>query len=484
MSEAQGLLQRITTFRQRLEATPYLVPEAVAVDPQVRRSLEAETEAFRWRLREWLSGGSAAEGPPLPRLTGPARRLLVEARQLLVRQRAFTTDPFFAGIAAVPGTDDPLVTYHAETVAVLDSAVRLAQSLAESPALQMKQCAGLEGLLGVVAERLTVQERTLARRKAEAGRVDRLAAVYTSLAADRAAAGDLPAVATLAEELLEDGWAGRPLRFVHVAADSAAAYPGAATFPVPIRFLAAHAINVAQVVARVVAGDSEWSVRPLPAVVAALLLDCGMAVVPAAVVTRPGGLTPGERRVVEAHPQVGAEAIRRHFPDLAPLTDAIAAHHERYDGSGYPAGLTGPQTPSLARLLAIADVYAALNEPRPHRPAHDSRTALTETLLLAEHGQLDPTRAGLLVRLAFYPVGTVVELTDGRLAVVAANHPDPRDARLPARPVVAVLTGPDGRLLPRPEHLDLAAIDRGGILRTAPADRRRQLLASRYPDLC
>jgi hypothetical protein len=129
-------------------------------------------------------------------------------------------------------------------------------------------------------------------------------------------------------------------------------------------------------------------------------------------------------------------------------------------------------------------VYAALNEPRPHRRARDGRSALTETLLLAEHGQLDRDYAACLVRLSFYPVGTVVELTDGRIGTVVANHPNPADSRAPGRPVVAVLADADGVLLPHPEHVDLATAEQGSILRAVPTDRRRKVLGSRYPDLC
>ncbi len=102
---------------------------------------------------------------------------------------------------------------------------------------------------------------------------------------------------------------------------------------------------------------------------------------------------------------------------------------------------------------------------------------------MAEHGLLDRDYAAHLVRLSFYPVGTVVELTDGRVGVVVANHPNPDDPRAPGRPVVAVLASVDGALLPHPEHVDLATADRGGILRAVPADRRRELLGHRYPDL-
>jgi HD-GYP domain-containing protein (c-di-GMP phosphodiesterase class II) len=436
-------------------------------------------EAFHQRLAQLFAAPEVPEGPPPPQLTDRARRLLTTARRLLERQRSFTADPLYGHVAAEGS--DPLVSYHQETVAVLDSAVRLAQSFTDSPSVQLKQCEGFDGLLGVVQERLTIQERALAHRRLDAERIDRLAAVYTAMAT--AAPVRLAAVVALAEELLADVRQGRPPRFVHAAVESASAYPEAGSYPAPVRYLAAHAVNVAQVVARIVPHDPEWSARPLLAVVAALLIDCGMAAVPLAVIAKPGPLTPEERREVESHPQIGAELILRCFPEIAPLAASVAAHHERADGTGYPAGLKGTTVPSLGRLLAVADVYAALNEDRPHRPARDGRSALTELLLLAENGHFDRECAAHLVRFSFYPVGTVVELTDGRVGVVVANHPNPDDARAPGRPVVAVLAAADGNLLPHPEHVDLATAERGGILRSLPPARRRELLGGRYPDL-
>jgi hypothetical protein len=479
MSDSRALLERITAFRQRLEAEPFLIPEAIPVDPGAAVPIQSEVEAFRQRLTQFFTAPDVPEGPPLPQLTERARRLLLTAKRLLDRQRAFAADPLYAHLAA-EGTD-VLVPYHQETVAVLDSAVRLAQSFTDSPTGQLKQCEGFDGLLGVVEERLTVQERALANRRRDAAWIDRLAAVYHGMASATPIA--LPQVVALAEELLADARQGRPLRLVHAAVESTAAYPGAECFPAPIRYLAAHAVNVAQVVARLIPFDPEWSARPLLGVVAALLIDCGMSAVPLAVVARAGSLTPEERRLVESHPQRGAELILRHFPEIAPLAASVAAHHERVDGSGYPAGLKGTTIPALGRLLAVADVYAALNEDRPYRPARDGRAALTEVLLMAEHGLLDRDCAAQLVRLSFYPVGTVVELTDGRVGVVVANHPNPDDARAPGRPVIAVLAAADGTLVPHPEHIDLATADHGAVLRGLPLHRRRELLGTRYPDL-
>lgn len=505
MSDSRGLLDRITAFRQRLESVPYIIPDLIAVDPGADRSIITESEAFRLRLQQILANqdepaeaveqatrrpvaAPVPEGPPPaakpqpPQLTDRARRLLAAAKSLLDRQRAFTADPLFVELRNAAESTDPLVAYHTETVAVTDSAVRLAQSFPDSPSLQLKQCTGLDGLLGIVQERLTVQERALARRRADAERIDKLAVIYTAMATGTPVT--LQAVAALAEELLEEARRSLPLRFVHTSVGSLAVHRQATQFPAPVRFIAAHAVNVAQVIARIAPADPEWAARPLLAVVAALLMDCGMTTVPAAVLAKAGGLTAGERRLIDAHSQMGAELILRCFPEIAPLAAAVAAHHERNDGTGYPNGLKGTTAPSLGRLLAVADVYTALSSPRPHRVARDGRAALTEALLLAEHGQLDRTFAGYLVRLSFYPVGTVVEMTDNRVGVIAANHPNPTDPRTPGRPVIAVLADADGVLLPHPEHLDLATVDRGGILRALPADRRRAVLGARYPDLC
>src|SRR5207302_2281552 len=118
--------------------------------------------------------------------------------------------------------------------------------------------------------------------------------------------------------------------------------------------------------------------------------------------------------------------------------------------TGYPDGRRELQLTALPRLLAVGDVYAALCCPRPHRPARETRTALTDTLLLAEQGALDRYHAERLLQLSFYPVGSVVELADGAVGVVVATHMSRRDLTTPARPVVALLTDSQGQRLPLP----------------------------------
>jgi HD-GYP domain-containing protein (c-di-GMP phosphodiesterase class II) len=208
-----------------------------------------------------------------------------------------------------------------------------------------------------------------------------------------------------------------------------------------------------------------------------------MVKVPAAVLAGAGPLDDEQRRLVEAHTRTGAELAARLLPTGAWLAEATLSHHERLDGTGYPDGLRELQLPALPRMLAVCDVYAAMCAPRPHRPARETRTALADTLLLADEGGLDRHHAERLLALAFYPVGSVVELADGAAGVVVATHSARGELNAPARPVVALLTDAQGRTLPAPRHLDLAQCEGHGIVRALPAGLRRDLLGRRYPEL-
>jgi HD-GYP domain-containing protein (c-di-GMP phosphodiesterase class II) len=203
---------------------------------------------------------------------------------------------------------------------------------------------------------------------------------------------------------------------------------------------------------------------------------------PVDILAHAGPLSDPQRRIVEGHARTGGELAHRLLGGEAWLADAVAAHHERVDGTGYPAGLRGPDIPDLARLLAVADVYSALCEVRPYRLAKDTRMALAETLVLAEQGLLDTRHAGRLLDLSFYPVGTAVELADGDVGVVVAIHRHLDERQAPARPVIVVLTDQVGQPLPTPHHVDLAACESQSIVRSLSAGERRLLLGRNYPE--
>jgi|AGTN01.1.fsa_nt_gi hemerythrin-like metal-binding domain len=115
---------------------------------------------------------------------------------------------------------------------------------------------------------------------------------------------------------------------------------------------------------------------------ASILHDVGKVCVPDSVLLKPGLLTPEERALVQKHAQDGAAILRKAEALLTGSTqfrlaaDIAACHHERWDGTGYPAGLAGPAIPLAARIVAVADVFDALISARPYKDAWPSQQAL------------------------------------------------------------------------------------------------------------
>lgn len=115
---------------------------------------------------------------------------------------------------------------------------------------------------------------------------------------------------------------------------------------------------------------------------ASILHDVGKVVVPDGILLKPGGLDAGERKAMQDHAAAGA-AILQKASRLAPespyfsLGNQIArSHHERYDGRGYPDGLSGDHIPLAARIAAVADVYDALVSERPYKEAWSVEQAI------------------------------------------------------------------------------------------------------------
>jgi putative nucleotidyltransferase with HDIG domain len=107
----------------------------------------------------------------------------------------------------------------------------------------------------------------------------------------------------------------------------------------------------------------------------ALLHDIGKMVVPDAILHKPGPLDDAEWVVMRAHPVVAQEFLSR-IEYLQPGLDIPYCHHERWDGSGYPRGLKGPDIPLAARIFAVIDVYDALTSDPPYRAAWSPHDAL------------------------------------------------------------------------------------------------------------
>ncbi|HVF12845.1 MAG TPA: HD-GYP domain-containing protein, partial [Actinomycetota bacterium] len=120
----------------------------------------------------------------------------------------------------------------------------------------------------------------------------------------------------------------------------------------------------------------------------ALLHDVGKLIVRKAVLTKPSRLEEEEFDEIKRHPVVGAQIVQE-IEFLRPALDAVLYHHERLDGSGYPAGLVGDIVPPWARMMAVADTYDAMTSTRAYRGARTHEEAMAE-LHRCSGTQFDP----------------------------------------------------------------------------------------------
>ena len=124
--------------------------------------------------------------------------------------------------------------------------------------------------------------------------------------------------------------------------------------------------------------------------VASLLHDLGKVAVPDAILLKPGPLTVEERAIMQEHSATGSAMLRGSAMEVMRLGSEIAlTHHERWDGTGYPFGLSGEQIPLESRIVSIADVYDALSSERPYKPAW-SKDRVVATMLGGRGTQFDP----------------------------------------------------------------------------------------------
>jgi len=160
-----------------------------------------------------------------------------------------------------------------------------------------------------------------------------------------------------------------------------------------IRRVQTHAVFLAKQVGI----HDELQIRAIEA--AALLHDTGKLAVPEYILNKPGKLTPAEFERMKLHASVGADILSAiAFP--YPVVPIVRHHHENWDGSGYPAGLSGTQIPIGARILAVVDCFDALTSDRPYRPRLSADEALA--ILLERRGLMyDPLIVDAFIK--FHP---------------------------------------------------------------------------------
>ena len=205
---------------------------------------------------------------------------------------------------------------------------------------------------------------------------------------------------------------------------------------------------------------------------AALLHDVGKLAIPEHILNKPGRLTPAEFEKIKKHASIGADILSAiDFP--YPVVPIVRHHHEHWDGSGYPAGLSGSEIPIGARILSVVDCFDALTSDRPYRRALPDHEALD--MLLAERGKsYDPLVVDTFARVYRDIAPTDLEsgprsaaLREIKAAAQPALAPpeEPGEFVPDAVPVAATLLSTTDE----PGWHGLAENIAGALLRTTPA---------------
>jgi len=182
-----------------------------------------------------------------------------------------------------------------------------------------------------------------------------------------------------------------------------------------------------------------------------MVKDIGQSAIDAKLTTKPGMLSQAEYSVVQSHVEEGLAVLEAttHLPETS--IAVVLEHHERYNGCGYPYRMAGDEISVAGRMAAIVDTYDAMTSDRPYRPAISPSQALRQ---LYDQGgtQFDPALVAAFIRtVGIYPVGTLVLLESGHLAVVEELHHDNM-----LSPIVRVIFHAGRRQYVAPVEVDLA----------------------------
>jgi HD domain len=179
---------------------------------------------------------------------------------------------------------------------------------------------------------------------------------------------------------------------------------------------------------------------------AGLVHDIGLLAVPQSLVTKAGRLTLEERGVIEQHPELGSQALRKLGTTHDWLAEVVVQAHERWNGQGYPNKLKGREINEFVPIIGAVDVFDALVSPRPYRRRFLPHEAVRELVVVERTAFPRKVIKALIEQLSAYPIGTSVRLSTGeRGTVVHVN------TGYPLRPVVSIGDGQD--------HLDARQVD-------------------------
>jgi HD-GYP domain-containing protein (c-di-GMP phosphodiesterase class II) len=175
-----------------------------------------------------------------------------------------------------------------------------------------------------------------------------------------------------------------------------------------------------------------------------------MIAIDRSIINNPGTLNPQEMDIIKQHPEAGFNILRS-YHELSTTSAHIAyQHHERVDGSGYPRGLRDKEIVEYAKITAVVDTFDAVISDHPYRKAYSTIDGLT-VLKGLRNTYFDPEIVDAFIsNIALYPIGSLIRLNDGRIAVVtSANRFNM------TRPIIEVMTDQYGNPLKTSTSIDL-----------------------------
>lgn len=154
----------------------------------------------------------------------------------------------------------------------------------------------------------------------------------------------------------------------------------------------------------------------------AMLIDIGKLKLPPELIAKTGELTDAERDLVKKHVEFGVELVRQVPSVNRRILEIVGAHHERFDGKGYPAGLGSRGIPAFARMVAIADYFDAITSDRTYAPGISPHEAMRKLYDEADKAFQRELVEQFIQCMGIYPTGTLVELSSGEVGVIVGQN--------------------------------------------------------------
>jgi len=218
------------------------------------------------------------------------------------------------------------------------------------------------------------------------------------------------------------------------------------------RSLAAHALDTC-VLSLIVAIESGFDTTLQEHIgTGALLHDAGYVRLPRNLVRKRDECTGQDKVLLQQHGKLGVALLSKQPGIDEQILRIVSEHHERANGSGFPAGLRNENISQLAQIIGIVDFYDGMVSHRGAKPNMIPHDAVRQLFLAGESGLFEKALVEIMIRsIGVYPIGSLVRLNTGEQAVVIGANPQQR-----LKPVIKVISDTQGRSYPTPLILDLA----------------------------